>query len=484
MEAGIAFLAATTKRAVGGAQGGFFPVPVMIAGIVSLIVALMRVIRFRMATPRELHGVRGLKKTAEARPWEEGPRGICVVVLPLAFALIAFLEAASVWVHGLGADRLSYAACWASLAAFAWLCAGMPNEQKARAIDGLGWFVVVMAAVGALAAVGVLPSAGTMAAGRLCILFEYSNATGIWFAMGSIVLMASEDDRLRALAIVPFFALLATKSVGAIVVTALALAVTAALFLRRREEVRAGGLAASWLGALVSFAAYLWVPVAGVVVVGLGAVLMVREALRVRGALCRSSREEKRRSKRASRGCSRRDGSAGGWKSRYWAARVLILAAVGATLVCVVVVLAAEPARWAQAQETFAERLVQMGDGLTLLMAQPWSGIGPGQWAELYPMVQTSDYIAAVNHCSYMQMALDGGIIVPVVYVAALVTSVVLCMKQGHPLWALAVVTLLVHSVFDFDLSFFALQFFAVLLVSSCREWPLSGATGEGIDAK
>lgn len=469
MEAGVALLAATTIGVLVLAQGGFYPAPVMIAGIVSLIVALMRVIRFRMATPREFRELRGAKKTAKARFWEEGTRGICVVALPLAFVLIAFLEAASVWVHGLGADRLSCAACWASLAAFAWLCAGMPNEQKARAIDGLGWFVVVMAAVGALAAVGVLPSAGTMAAGRLCILFEYSNATGIWFAMGSIVLMASEDDRLRALAIVPFFALLATKSVGAIVVTALALAVTAALFLHRSEEMRAGGLAASWLGALVSFAVYLWMPVAGVVVVGLGAVLMVRGALRVRGALCRSSREEKRRSKRASRGCSRRDGSAVGRKSR-WVARALILVAAGTTLVCVVVVLAAEPARWAQAQETFAERLVQMGDGLTLLMAQPWLGIGPGQWADLYPTVQTSDYIAAVNHCSYMQMALDGGIIVPVVYVAAMVTSVVLCIKQSHPLWALAVAMLLVHSVFDFDLSFFALQFFAVLLVSPCRE--------------
>lgn len=409
------------------AQGGFYPMPVCVAGAVTLVIVVVRI-------------AAGCRSRALLQSRQPG-YGLCIFrcqYLALAFLAIAILNLASSLVHGLGSGSFAMAACWLALAVFAVLCGGIPCDQHAMALNGLGWFVVVTAVVGILAAAGVLPPEGTMAAGRLCILFEYSNATGIWFGMGALVLASSDDGRLRSLGVLPLFALLLTKSVGAIVVTAVALAVVAIWGLRRHEELHAVLLAASWVGAVGSFAVYLVMPR-----VGAAAVVVVVAVMLGFGARLKS-------------GAS--------------LTRVVVLVAGGLTLAAVVGVLVWEPARWAQAQETFAERLVQMHDGLSLLVAQPWLGVGPGQWAELYGDVQTADYIATVNHCSYLQMALDGGIVAPVIFAAATGFAVVQCARRGNFLWAMAGAMLLVHSIFDFDLSFFALQFFLVLLVSSAND--------------
>ncbi len=433
MNAGIGWFAAVVVGALTLAQGGFYPSPVLIAGAISLAaVVMMLVMR------RGNFGVSRVGKTVRAQSREDRHglwRSRC---LAIAFLLIGCLSLASTLVHGLGADSLENAGCWLSLAVFAYLCQSITESQRTAALDGLGWFIVLTAMVGTLAAAGVLPPEGTMAAGRLCILFEYSNAAGIWFGMGAMVLLASSDKRLNSLVPASLFALFLSESVGALVVTALALGVAAALLLRHGDKWRLACLAAGWMGAMGSFGAHLAAPGVGIGLVAatIAALLWVEFG--------RKGRERE--------------------QVLAVAARILWLAAVVVTVVAVIAVVAVEPARWAQAQGTFAERIAQMRDGLTLLASDPLLGVGPGCWAELYPAVQTIEYIATVNHCSYLQIALDAGSLAPIVLVAALSFSAFQCGKEGRPLWAVAVVMLLVHSAFDFDLNFFALLFMAVLL--------------------
>lgn len=434
MSTGIGWFAAVVVGALVLAQGGFYPAPVLIAGVAS-VAAVIAILVMR----RRSSDVLRARKTVRAQLREDRRVLWCPGFLAAAFLFISCLSFASSLVHGLGAEGLGNAGCWLSLAVFAYLCQVITEPQRAVALDGLGWFIVLTAGMGALAAAGGLPPEGTMAAGRLCILFEYSNATGMWFGMGAMVLLASSDKRLNALVPAPLLALFLSESVGALAVTLLALGVAAALFSRRGDWWRLMCLAAGWIGAMGGFGVYLAAPSAGIALVaGTAAVLLWAEF---------------------------------GWKKRdkervlAVAGRILGLAAVVVTVVAIVAIIVVEPARWAQAQGTFVERLVQIRDGLTLLASDPMLGVGPGRWAELYPAVQTVEYVATVNHCSYLQIALDAGPMAPIALVAALSFSVFQRGREGRPLWAAAVVMLLVHSVFDFDLSFFALLFMAVLLV-------------------
>lgn len=438
MGAGMGWFVAAVVGALVLAQGGFYAGSVLVAGAVSAgAVAATLVMR------RHSSGTSRVKKTARVQLREEHHVAWRPGYLVAAFLLVSCLSFASSLVHGLGEEGLGNAGCWLSLAVFAYLCQGITGSQCAVALDGLGWFIALTGGVGALAAVGVLPPEGTMAAGRLCILFEYSNATGIWFGMGAMVLLASSDKRLNALVPVPLFALLLSESVGSLVVTALALGVAGAFFSHQKDYWRLACLASGWLGATGGFGAYLAAPGAGIaaVVGAVAALLWVRFG--------QKEREEK--------------------PTLFVAARILALAAVTVTVAAVAAIVAVEPARWTQAQGTFAERIIQMRDGLALLASDPLLGVGPGRWAELYPAVQTAEYTAAVNHCSYLQIALDAGFLAPVVLVTALGLSAFRCGKEGEPLWAVAVVMLLAHSVFDFDLSFFSLLFMAVLLVGGCN---------------
>lgn len=254
----------------------------------------------------------------------------------------------------------------------------------------------------------------------------------------------------------------------------LAVAVALALFLKNQQQAKAFALAVSWLGALAAFAMSLAAPIAGVccAVIVCGVLLVVLP--RVSGARERQAVKGKR-SKWG--GVENRGGQQPSLVPAFRRGVVVLAAAVVAfTVAAAVAVLAFEPARWVEAQGTFVERLVQIQDGFKLLSANVLLGVGSEQWAQLYPTVQTVEYIAAVNHCSYMQMALDGGMLAPILYVGAMGAAIAATVRRGQWPWALAVAALLIHSVFDFDLHFFALQFLAVFLLCEASDSEVSSS--------
>ena len=146
-------------------------------------------------------------------------------------------------------------------------------------------------------------------------------------------------------------------------------------------------------------------------------------------------------------------------------AKPVIATAAIAIAACVAVVVVM-PGRIVQASQTFIERVIQMSDGLGLLASNAALGIGPDQWQFAYPAIQTAQYRAADVHCSYLQMALDAGIVAALVLVAMLVWGAIRLFRQGDFACGLGVVMVAAHALFDFDFQFGALVFLAALLMA------------------
>lgn len=237
---------------------------------------------------------------------------------------------------------------------------------------GIAWSIMLLAVAGDLiVALEDDP-------GRLAFPLQYPNASGALFAAGALLACASEDRRLRSLAVAPFYALFLTQSGGALL--ACALATTVFIFPRLRPRVEGCETSAliSVFGVLLALIADAHLtPPAGI------AVAIFSMAVIWRFGTPWSS-----------------------FFSGHWR-----FVAMGGALALVVPV-AALPLqdRIAEASQTLIERLIQMSDGLALLSANPLLGIGPNQWQFVCQEIQSAQYQANVIHCSYIGLALDGGV--------------------------------------------------------------------------
>lgn len=143
--------------------------------------------------------------------------------------------------------------------------------------------------------------------------------------------------------------------------------------------------------------------------------------------------------------------------------RRAVIAVSSAGIAGVVVICLALGERLAQAAGTFAERIVQILDALSLLSDNVLLGIGPGQWQFLYAGTQSAQYRAADIHCSYLQIALDAGLPAVLLLLTLVIGGIVSLGRQRAFVPSLAAVMICVHALFDFDFQFAAIM---VLLVA------------------
>lgn len=408
------------------AQGGFFPISAVIAGTASVIVAA---IGFASCKKNAIESIKNRWKS---------------FLLPAAIVLVSLVNFISAAANGVLSESLVPSLAWLGLAIFSAASLTIASEVKRASIEYLCWFMAATTLIGIAVSSGLIPSDGVFAANRLCVLFEYSNATGIWFGIAALLMAASDDSRLNGITSLPLFSLLTTKSVGAISVCLVFTVIVWIILFRKGDNAKASMFSLSWVVALIGFAVYLFSPLIG---------SLLALAFGIAGFIALPT------SKDATS------------PIRQFLASTRTSIVLGCSGLIVMVALVAGSAfidagRILQSFGTFEERLDQIGDGFKLLSSNVICGIGPGQWATSYQSIQTTDYIAAVNHCSYLQMALDGGVLAPLIYIAAMVLSIRASFKRGEWPFALPVCMLLAHSVFDFDLSFYALQFLAVYLIS------------------
>ena len=122
--------------------------------------------------------------------------------------------------------------------------------------------------------------------------------------------------------------------------------------------------------------------------------------------------------------------------------------------------------RLAQAASTFVERFVQVLDAASLFASNLLLGVGPDQWQVLYPAMQTAQYRAASVHCSYMQAALDGGVLALALLVAFFVVGIVRLAKSGDFVSIVCASMIAAHALADFDLQFSSVVLIACLVLA------------------
>lgn len=112
---------------------------------------------------------------------------------------------------------------------------------------------------------------------------------------------------------------------------------------------------------------------------------------------------------------------------------------------------------------TFVSRIIYMQDGAGALIKSPLLGIGAGGWESKQYSLQSAQYSVKYIHNGLVQIALDGGIVAAVLFIALLIIAyyrlikLYIGSKEVKYIYILAVITLIsLHSLFDFDLSFAA----------------------------
>lgn len=373
-----------------------------------------------------------------ARGGLDGP-----VAIPLLFAGVGACSLAGGAVHGLTLTGVAESAPWFAVSALTLLCASPPDAARVKTMRAVVWLGVASAVLGL--ALASMPGAmeGAVNAGRLQFPFQYANTSGIFYASCAVLALGSEDGRLRRAAVFPLAALLLTQSAGAIALFACALVVLCACWWRAVAFTR------------VTEATLLSACAAGVFalcfVVGTGWALVA-----VSGAFAAGSLAIPRLNKAK---CAKRT------------ALVACALLTACALVCAGALV--QTGRMAQAGRTFVERLVQIGDAVAVVAANPALGIGPDAWRFFYPYVQSAQYTATSVHCGYLQIALDAGLAGAALFVVAVVLGVRRAASCRNTPAACAILMVAVHGALDIDFQFAALlAFLAMLLTLSAAPEP------------
>ncbi len=301
-----------------------------------------------------------------------------------------------------------------------WLA--LPAGEKNRAMDMLLAGTWALAAVGIFIYSGAVTVSGAITANRLQFPFQYANTAGIWYAAAALL---CQDGKARKRLLPILTALFLTRSTGAL--GAYGLIQCLRLALRRREK----GL---WRSVLLSnFAAALCA--AGIYFAPLWGDLALLALLCAAGY------------------------SWDTWEKKAVQYRLHLFCLAGGAAGAAVLL---STRRFFESLRTFAERLCQMADGTALILRHPLLGVGAGRWAELYPYWQSAQYTSTVIHSGPVQIGVDAGVF------TILLALVFLVLAWRRTKWLpanLAAGLILLHSVVDFDLQFFPVCVFLLMLL-------------------
>lgn len=329
-------------------------------------------------------------------------------------------------IRGYRADSMGQACLLVAYALFLTAYDCLDVSQRRRMLYYLILENWIFAGVAILAFCDILPLAGAVTAHRLQFTFQYANAAGSWFAAMALLTLGVDNQKYRRLALPGVVALMLTRSVGALGLYALIQ--LAQIFIKKEQHIWIETVLIHSLATLFAIALFFttgWV--------ALPIILLLYLA---------------------------------GWhldKLILIARRVYLqwpCLAVG----CVGMVAALYSQRAASSLATFAERIVQILDGLAVIMVNPIFGVGAGNWAEAYPYYQSAQYVSTVIHSGIIQVGVDAGVPAMALAVAFFLLAL---RRRGRSLpETFTVILLAVHSLVDFTMQFFPIT--VLLLVVLC----------------
>lgn len=338
--------------------------------------------------------------------------GICEIVLFLCFIVYCLTSL----INGYDSSSLAQACLPGALAFFlyAYNCAAPCEKEKI-----IEFAVIVSGAFSILAILAfcdVIPITGAVTARRLQFTFQYANATGAWFA-AVILLGQDRKNRKTSTAIIPCIsALLLTRSVGALGTYIIAQTIRL-IVLRKNKDLWHGLIADHIIAAFFSVAFFFvngWPAVPLVILLGVTGsyrdkINMIAERLRL-----------------------------------HWVCLFAGIACVPALLLS---------RRVSASVLTFAERLSQIKDGSHIILDNPMTGVGAGNWKLVYPYYQSAQYTSTVVHSSIIQVGVDAGALAVVLICIFIFFAY---RRKGRPLGCnLAAGLLIVHSLLDITAQFF-----------------------------
>lgn len=301
-----------------------------------------------------------------------------------------------------------------------WLA--LPTKEKGRAMDMITAGTKALAAVGIFIYSGAVSVSGAITANRLQFPFQYANTAGIWYAAAALL---CQDGKARKHLLPILTALFLTRSTGAL--GAYGLIQCLRLALRRREKDLWRSVLLSNFAAALCAAGIYFAPLWG--------------DLALLAFLCAAGYSWDVLEKKAVQ------------------CRLHLFCLVGGAAGAAVLL---STRRFSESLRTFAERLCQMADGTALIFQHPLLGVGAGRWAELYPYWQSAQYTSTVIHSGPVQIGVDAGLFT--VFLA--LVFLVLAWRRTKWLPAnLAAGMILLHSVVDFDLQFFPVCAFLLMLL-------------------
>jgi O-antigen ligase len=129
-------------------------------------------------------------------------------------------------------------------------------------------------------------------------------------------------------------------------------------------------------------------------------------------------------------------------------------------------------------EPTLVERWITYADALSMLKDKPFLGIGIGNWQTEQFIYQSAPYSVKYIHNYYLQLFLDGGLLAPVLFAAALVPALVRGIKS-RSVHAVILLAVMLHTLLDFDLIFAAVGMAAMYSLSQISDAGIALAVGK-----
>ena len=334
----------------------------------------------------------------------------------LPFLLICIIYLISVLVTGVTIDSLKYSAKILVYFLF-WilLSNAKDKEQLTKSIVILGFAVSI---IGIVAFSGLIPIGGMVNVKRLQGVFQYANAMGIFTAACSLTANEIEDTKYKNMIMPMEIALLLTQSAGAILFYLIGL--FAAILLKykgKRVEIMSGFVirfSISFISAAIMYLLPSNMKILSIVI--LVVLIIFQKKINV---FC----------------------------NKFKLPIVPIISCVALAAAGLAVV------RGGRFIGTFAERLIQISDGVAALAANIFTGLGPGNWAIQSYAWQSLDYTATYIHSSIVQIGVDAGIgaviVVLLMFIYYFKYSI-----NSKPFVFMAGAIIILHSLVDTTFSF------------------------------
>ncbi len=329
-------------------------------------------------------------------------------------------------VNGYGVGAISRALLPLSVTAVLLCALTVSAKGRSRLMSCIVGISGAVAIVGIAAFNGALPIGSALTAGRLQFPFEYANTLGTW--LGASVMVGWErHDKMTDWARLPALtALFLTRSVGAIAVYALIWA-SRLLFGASKKDDWQDCVILHALAAI--FAAVFFVMKSPIAIIFLP--LIVAASCKT-DAILRPAKKLR-----------------------------LQYVSVIADCACAAIFLAG--GRLETAVGTFAERLVQIRDGISIIADYPVFGVGAGNWERVYTRYQSAQYRSTVIHSGIIGIGVDGGIPALALFCACIFLSLKTKGRETGETFGAWVI--LAHSLIDFDLTFFPVFTLVFLLL-------------------